>query len=451
MKGEERIVGHAVLEGELELLSPLLVGDGGGDETRDIHVLKDRTGRPFLPGTSIAGVLRELVAERSGAMAAMLFGALDRQQSAVRVSDALFTRYAIIYRDGVRIDHDLGTAVTGAKYDYEAIEREGRAPLRIDVTLRGIHTEDPTDIHAPLRADVIDALAFLRDALKSGVRFGAMTAKGLGHAQVKNIAMGLYDFARPQDVKTYLRQETPSAAGAGDHCKNASTYAATAPDTFDVAAAFSLRSSLLVRAKGEDATGKAIAVMQKSGRDAVIPGSSLKGVLRHQAVRILEKLGRNADALDDLMGTSGEDAAGVRKKSRMIVDETYIRLDKNVFEKEHTRNRIDRFTGGTIDSALFTTRPIWQKGKAPTVHVHFQIQKASKAEAGLALFLLRDLWQGRTALGGEAGAGRGTLLGHTATICYGGNVYHIGENGRITDGKAELEACAAAFVQAKED
>lgn len=450
MKGEERIAGHVVLEGELELLSPLLVGDGGGDETRDIHVLKDRMGCPFLPGTSIAGVLRGLLAERSETMASLLFGALDRWQSAVRVSDAVFTRYAIIYRDGVRIDHDLGTAVTGAKYDYEAIERGGRAPLRIDVTLRGIHTDDPSDIHAPIRTDVLDALVFLRDALKAGVRFGAMTAKGLGRAQVKNIAMGLYDFARPQDVKAYLRQETPTAAQASDPCKKASTYAATAADTFDVTAAFSLRSSLLVRAKGEDADGKTIAVMQKSGRDAVIPGSSMKGVLRHQAMRILEKLGRNADTLDALMGSSGEDAT-CKQKSRMTVDETYIRLDKNVFEKEHTRNRIDRFTGGTIDSALFTTRPIWQKGNAPTVHVHFQIQKASKAEAGLALFLLRDLWQGRIALGGEVGSGRGTLAGHAATIRYGGVAYHIGENGRITDGKAELEAYAAAFVQAKED
>ena len=216
-----------------------------------------------------------------------------------------------------------------------------------------------------------------------------------------------------------------------------------------------MRSSLLIRNYTTDSKGNSIAVMLKSGNDAVIPGTSLKGVLRHRAACILEMLGKNADCLESLMGTAGAEASAGenegRQKSRLRVDEIYIPLCEDVIvETKHMRNRIDRFTGGTIDSALFTTKPIWQKNnKVAVLTMRFEILDASPEEAGLALFLLKDLWQGKLPLGGEIGAGRGILKGLQAEIHYDGDTYVLSEReGKVVHGdKAKLESYGAAFCQ----
>ena len=55
-------VGKILITGDLVLKLPLLIGDDAGetsDNFRDVHVLKNRQDKPFIPGTSLCGVLRE--------------------------------------------------------------------------------------------------------------------------------------------------------------------------------------------------------------------------------------------------------------------------------------------------------------------------------------------------------------------------------------------------------
>ena len=68
-----------LLEGTLSLDSPLLIGTGltarEARQETDMQVLKDKKERPFIPGTSLAGVLRMLLADED---AALLFGSAER-------------------------------------------------------------------------------------------------------------------------------------------------------------------------------------------------------------------------------------------------------------------------------------------------------------------------------------------------------------------------------------
>ena len=194
--------------------------------------------------------------------------------------------------------------------------------------------------------------------------------------------------------------------------------------------------------------GDIAAVQKQSNREYVIPGTSLKGVLRHQAERIVRLSGqeeRLADGLNELMGYAEEDTKE-KQKSRFYVDEAYLK--QGVAEKEQSRNRIDRFTGGTVETALFTTKPIWQmEPHKPTVHIHYEIPECKPWEAGLALFLLRDLWQGNVALGGEKSIGRGVLEGVQAVIVFEGNTYELGANGKVQQGSwQQLDDYAKAFI-----
>ena len=62
MTTKASVTGKIIITGMLMLDSPLLIGQGGHTaeaSQADIQVLRDGEGRPFIPGTSLAGVLRD--------------------------------------------------------------------------------------------------------------------------------------------------------------------------------------------------------------------------------------------------------------------------------------------------------------------------------------------------------------------------------------------------------
>ena len=177
----------------------------------------------------------------------------------------------------------------------------------------------------------------------------------------------------------------------------------------------------------------AISLYDKENKKYIVPGTTLKGIFRHQAEYILRKLGYKETVLNSLMGSSDQNN---QSKSRFVVFESYIST-KDVVSAAHTRNRIDRFTGGTVQGMLFTDKPVWQKNSnVPSLKIHFEIHKASEEEAGLAIFLLRDLCLGHVAIGGEKSIGRGTLKGIFARISYKGKSYELDGQGKVTSGEA---------------
>jgi len=219
------------------------------------------------------------------------------------------------------------------------------------------------------------------------------------------------------------------------------------PKDFVVDAEFAFNSSFIVRdydISAEDKKKSISAVTLKSREDFVIPGTSLKGILRHRAEYIFGKLGGNTQALENLMGCSLKN--GEKLKSRFIVSESYV-APANFAEVEHRRNKIDRLTGGTLQGMLFATKPAYRKkSNASKFRLHFEIREAEDYEIGLAIFLLRDLWLGRVAIGGEKSVGRGTVKGLSAEINFDGKTYKLDANGKVIVGdKAELENFAAAL------
>ena len=430
------VTGKILMEGTLVLDSPLLIGTGlmkdGARNEVDTQILKDRHERPFIPGTSLAGVLRSLLPEET---AELLFGKIvrgkkadDSWQSAVDIEDVKLEGASIVLRDGVGIAAYAGTALKGRKYNYEAVERGAKGRLRMTVTRRMKQEE---------KGDIEEAVKKLTDWLAGGIRVGALTSKGFGKISVSDVKASFYDFRDFADVRRWLLREAAEKSYAGQKSSGR-----RAPGIFSVDASFAVRGSLIVRENNVDANDKIKARQKKSGADFLLPGTSLKGVLRHRAEEILDILKKPAGMLDGLMGCSRESGG---QKSRFLVDETYFR--DGVKAAAHARNRIDCFTGGTVDSVLFTEEPVWQKEKGtPTLSLHYEIRDYAPWEAGLALYLLRDLWQGNIAVGGESSVGRGRLAGISATISLGEESCTLGAGGEITgDGAAKLEACAKAL------
>ena len=423
------LIGKILIKGKLVVHSPLLIGDGAGetsDNFRDIHVLKNHDEEPFIPATSLCGVLRDWLDNTHHEWTTEIFGDMDEMQSSIQLNDVVLKGGRVIVRDGVRIDSLTGAGVDGGKYDYEAIERGASGDLRLLINLRGCHDLD----------GVREVTAQLLQKLQSGIRLGALTTKGFGLVAAENLTADFYDFRVAEDVIAWLTGQSssnkilPSTEKIFEREKD-----------FVVDATFRFKSSFIIR-DYKNAPEKISAVTLKSRADFVVPGTSLKGILRHRAEYIFDKLGLDKKFFEKLMGNSTPDK---KIKRRFLVAESYI-APENFSEVEHTRNKIDRFTGGTLQGILFTSRPAYQKTLEPTLKLHFEIRDAEEFEAGLAIFLLRDLWLGRVAVGGEKSVGRGTLEGLSAEIKFGGNIYKLGTRGKVLLGdKNKLENFAAAL------
>lgn len=416
------IRGRITVKGILQLDTPLLIAEGASSNERgglDIHVLQNRDGVPFIPGTSLAGVLRSAVKDDN--VRNLLFGTIDEenpQQSAVLLYDVLLANAKIGVRDGVSIDPVTGTAIKGYKYDYEVVEKGAKGDFYAEIVLRQIHVEQKEALTKELR--------HLCRLLCNGFHVGALTTKGFGLVRMAQIDIDCYDFSNPDNVAAWLAPERKPAVmhwDESDFLEADQDHPRYAADDFMIEADFALTGALIVRdadgAMTRDDNKSIAAVMKKSGGAYIIPGTSLKGVLRHRAAYILHALGMGRESADDLldsfMGTTAV-------RSRFVVEETIIDAEAH----PQTRNRIDRFTGGTIKSALFSTEPVWRKTEGgSSVTLCFGVHRARDWEAGLCVLLLKDLWLGRIAIGGEKSIGRGTLEGLRAVIHDRGRSYEL--------------------------
>lgn len=462
------VAGRIVAVGRLKLLSPLLIAEGGeqydANEKTDRVVLCGKDGNPYIPATSLAGVLKHFADEdNEKEITALLFGteAADKKavQSSFIFSDVALENSSIVVRDGVCIDDYTGVAVHGKKYDFELVDKGTYGDFKLQFVLRQCHLDENGELRPKLR----QGLERLLQKLSCGFMLGAGTAKGLGRVKIEQLIVDEYDFSKKSDVVAWLHP-------AG-HQQAAKHYKVELPGEGGIylakdcviEAAFSLPNSLIIRdydlkqraaaaMNGGDSAVSVAAVSKKSGESYLIPGSSLKGALRKQAIYIAERLKKPVMLVDRLMGPSPEymeqhkNEENSKWKSRFIVDEVNIDA-ASVKPVIQVRNSIDVFSGGTIHSKLFATEGIYGKDAgSAVVNLRMIAESAEPHEIGLLLFLLRDLWQGKVALGGEKSVGRGTLKGLSAKIYYQGNIITLQDTFAAEDTKY-LEKYAEALAK----
>lgn len=473
-----RIVEKYVIRAAMKTLAPIRIASGQEDGVTDILILKNKQNEAFIPGTSLAGVLRANISDIYGEEAAgQLFGSIkdnenSGEQSMLNISDIVLSGSEIIYRDGVAIDTYRGVGKDGSKYDFEMLDRGSEGELLIEITVRQADNEKLVNtgfIHSGFETSGAlykDMAATIADLLTSGVNVGSLTTKGFGLIASKEPAeVVCFDFKGGSSFDSWLDYIKKGKLTEAEYVGNPLSLTGAAYSTIKVEASFDLRSSLIIRdydaaeerndALGKDDNIKLASVQMMSGDSYIIPGTSIKGVLRNRAKKILMTLSGAKNAatdsfLNSLMGFADKKASS---KSRLSVEEVYIAEDA-LTKHSHSRNRIDRFTGSTVDGALFTEEPVWQlqKGSAP-VRLCITIRNASKAEAGLLLLLVKDLWLGSLAIGGGKSVGRGTLKGRTCKISFEGKKFAINDNaGFAVEGdKAVLESYVAALIKAAKE
>jgi CRISPR/Cas system CSM-associated protein Csm3 (group 7 of RAMP superfamily) len=436
MDGNRRIVERIVVTGELVLETPAHFGGDDALGFVDMALVRDPlSGDALLPGASIAGALRSYLRTRLRGYGvdepqrsvkqddelALLFGyqeAADGSQSSLLTVDARSRLPAIELRDGVAINPVTRTAEDKKKFNIELLPAGTIFDLRLELLVRASVSaaEGAQDEQA---ARMVAAFAQALQGFERGeIAMGARKRRGFGKCRVHTWQVRRYDLRQPAALLAWLSHDAhgaPTARGAGQSIAQLLGIADQAePDRracFTLTATFGLESSLLIRSGGDEA-GQPDMVHLKSIRGGtsvpILSGTSLAGALRARALRIAKTVRSPAQAekfVVDLFGSQ-------ERASRVWVAETEI---ENPVEQVVTRLKIDRFTGGAYPDALFSQQPVFAS-KDTQVAITFKVDHPGDADIGLILLLLKDLWTGDLAVGGEASVGRGRLCGKSADL-----------------------------------
>lgn len=439
-----KIVKRVVVEGTLVLQTPAHFGSGDEAGALMPLIVDEREGKPLLTGASIAGALRSYVwavekgygrAQSGNSHAAALFGGVredaEGAQSRLIVDDALGEKGTVELRDGVRIDGKSRTASERALYTFVVWKAGTSFPLRFELII----TKDDNE------NQLLQGLATALHGLQHGeITLGARKGRGYGRATVAEWHVRTYNMHNKADLMAWLRGDALSNTSKDLFATFGVKPLEDARDVFTLEATFILRSTLLIRA---DSTVADMGHLRSNGK-SVLSGTSLTGAIRARALKIANTLDR-ADAEDfinKLFGafgdTDGDKKAQKNRAASRITFEEHA-IDGGQFGMVQSRVSIDRFTGGALDTALFNQQP--QIGG--TVKLKCRIKNPSGAEIGLLLLILKDLWTGDLALGGESSVGRGRLLGKSAVLRRSGAEWKIesADGGKlsITGDRAKLE------------
>ena len=418
----------------------------GGDETSvaDMCLLKDAEGKPFIPGASIAGAARSFLARQRSPWAKYqggltteppelkrLFGGAAKADtveesdtmSALIVADAHCKQEATSIRDGVRVDAESGAAADKAKFDVEVVERGTEFVLNLECIIReGDANYDLTTLF----------LVILHGFEKGDISLGARTRRGYGRGKVKSWKIRDLQMDNREDVLAWLR---------GDPCSRPpsrleETLANYSPPSdykqyFRVEADFELRTSLLIRSSSADPNAPNevpdMTHLHSNGKP-VVPGTSFAGAFRHRAALIADMLNwskgpKDEDAVCEMFGPVHKPDSSTNQQKELWASRVHIeeRLVKGVKLQWQDRVAIDRFTGGSLEGALFNEKPAYPISltdlpKKPNLRLRLTLEEPEDAEIGLLLLTLRDFWNSHTALGGETSNGRGTLSGLRAEL-----------------------------------
>lgn len=457
----------------LEARTALSIGTGGPDGVFDHPIVRDANGLPMIPGTSLAGVMRHLWPGGQGLPTAdVIFGFQRRDEGAASrlqvatcclqdsqgrpveglalgadaahlTSDfilkaALETQSDPLYRDRVRLSH-RGVADDRGKFDRGILA----AGHRFSGELRfwsAAKDEPAWDCLLGLLAE-------------PRLRLGGATRAGLGAMTLVALHTVSLDLRNPADIGRYRGLKPGLGALGGLTKRDPAALRSQTPGVATLKIRLTPRdfwrfgqgdSPIAPHDKDPDLLPKMEPVLRWGNGQAspavsmaLVPGSSVKGALAHRTAfhwNILDNQGVFADDLDpDKLAAwdKSEDCEGVRQvfghaKDRdpgaagrrqgtgqaghLIFEDAQVRVSA-ADAQAMIHNSLDRFTGGVRDRLLFAEELIWGKPIDLTITLLPGLDGAEASARRALARALKDLCQGRLALGAGTTKGHGSFTG----------------------------------------
>ena len=431
----------------VEAATPLAVGTGkGSDILTDAPVAKDVNGLPYIPATSIAGVLRHAMGYVDNKTDGNPFGYIDGADNgdSGHGSDIIFTDAVMVGKEGKALDgiqniewkdefyrvfQDLpirqhvritekGTAENNGKFDNEVVYKGTRFVFEIELV-----SDNGNDNH------IEKAVEHLRYCT---LRIGGGTRKGYGKLSIVDCRQASLNLSNPEDLEKYLNKSSSLAEDwAGftkisvieslDDSKWTHYQLKLKPLDFFMfgsgmgdSDADNVYVSELVVSQGESID---------NNKHVLIPGSSVKGAIAHRTAYHYNKIKGNFAGKQnpkEITGSNNEAVAAIfgEKKSdntftrgRLLIDDV-IKGQAEPKSKPFFHNKIDQFTGGTMDGALFQEKVIYDKDTEYTFNIYVEKDALNDDDIKKAFVQsLRDICTGLLPLGGITNRGNGIFTG----------------------------------------
>ena len=443
----------------IEARTPHAVQAGRGDATHDVLVLRDANDLPIIPGTSLAGVLRHMYEDRFGVdKTRELFGYVEGDQGApsvARIGPALVhdsqNRPVEGLRQGLDKDKLLGLLTQEKPLVRQRVRLNARGAAehrgKFDVTLVPAGTRYSFLLSRYSNGEDEEFEALLNMLGEPDFRLGHGTRSGGGAFDIVAIRRKRWDLTQEKDWHAFRERPRTRAAfieedKQPDTPKHSEHRGAAIRITLNLQAEAGWRvgggEEVLSRinAPNDDSERMPDLLPQSeqriqwvkdkaeilSGQEGVVlPGSAVKGALRHRLAFHYRRLtgefaddieplppAEACDAVRQILGYAKEDdESNPGQRGRLLIDDTYIE-DPKPYTQMH--NRIDRFTGGVIDGALFEEELLWQT----RLNLEMTLLDGSNIDTVIRQALqhaLDDLACGRLPLGAAGSRGHGVFHG----------------------------------------
>ena len=457
------------------LAQPLHIGNSSGDKC-DVLV-HPITHKPFIQATSLAGMMRDYsggpfteedVSDLFGALRTEENGNAAEKGSRVMFSDGLFVSgndIGMELRPHVAIDPDSGAAKPKAKFNMEYIGTG--ACFVFEITARS------DEAHREKTETIIETVLA---ALNNGeIQLGGKKSSGCGKTELLSVMKKQYDMRTAEDRKAWIAasdisdielsgkpselQNEFETRFKGEHFDPISLDRETSDRIkYTITLTGAPEGEMLVKSlspyfdeskdtkqnRNDKKEADADSIRNAKG-DYIIPGSSIKGVLRHRTEAIAEYLEEKGKILsaEELVGnmfgktTEDKDPA---KPGNVITRDAVIGGSKSIKQK---RIHIDKFTGGVMYQKLFTERVV--TGKDIKIEVDILDGDDADAAAALILLVMRDVAVKSVSFGSGFNVGRGFIEAEELQIqdrssgkTYSAKIREKGENTLDEFGKSLL-------------
>jgi CRISPR/Cas system CSM-associated protein Csm3 (group 7 of RAMP superfamily) len=361
---------------------------------------RDPDGKIHLPGTTVAGSLRE----HCGAELDDLFGSpgpkaasgdSEREPSPIQV---LGTRYRPVTDDDgnelptkshvrTAIDRSRGAARNNALHVVEQLPRG----TEFDIVLRWNNPD-------PERRE-----AFLAKLRSWHPRLGLGVSSGAGQCRLIGWGVADYDLATPDGLFNWVRRT------GLDSYPRPTTPPGTDPAVEPLLnLPMDIVDGLRCGVGDEDRPEGAPRDLYRLGENPAIPGSTLKGVLRSRAEYICRVIGVSACVEQEcgecrpcrIFGSGGKESA----RRGAIVVHTAVIENHSIKDRPHVA--IDRFTGGYKDGALYKDELVVAGQFRLSID---KIGKLTDGDLPLLNAVITDLHDGLIGIGENTMGGYGTV------------------------------------------
>lgn len=433
----------------IEAETPIAVGSGEKDIETDSLVALDVNGLPYLPGTTIAGVVRSMFdavdnnplwgyqEKKDGHGSEIIFSegrilnskgeVMDGLRDNSVFDDDILKHYAYLpIRQHVRIS-SKGVADNAGKFDEQVVYAGTRFCFELEMVSDGENKDKFDELINAVRMETF--------------RLGGGSRKGFGKIKVVSVKTADIDLRNREQADRYLKKSSNLKDcnewwnGQTNQCET-DTIATDKFVTYHIELHpqdFIFFGSGLADENGDAdmTTVKAKRIHWDSdgcGRmqeDLIlIPASALKGALRHRVAYNFNKIKQNfIDTKEGIPDTPQNEAVKALFGFADTVQQCGKVLFSDIIEdpkkqgkaaQTHLFNHvaIDRFTGGTINGALFTEQADYVAGQTYETDILVSKEALTAPDIKAAWEkTLDDLCGGLLPLGGSTNRGHGIFTG----------------------------------------